>query len=154
MKITIKGWEKLSGITYKGYCIVNPIHNAGETDYMADVINLNLPQKPKLHLTFLTTDNHATGHYKMILKNPQSMINTVRLVSNEDVRTMSKFRTHWEYLLDEYLLTENTQTFNSSSAQYSISAQLYNMINTSSVHTSLYGAIKELEEQIEKLQKL
>ena len=153
MKITIKGWEKLSGITYKGYCIVNPIHNAGETDYMADVINLNLPQRPKLHLTFLTTDTHATGHYYLILKNPQSMINTVRLVSNEDVSTLSSFRSHWEYLLDEYLLTENTQTFNSSSAQYSISAQLYNMINTSSVHTSLYGAIKELEEQIEKLQK-
>ena len=128
MKITIKGWEKLSGITYKGYCLVNPIHNAGETDYMADVINLNLPQKPKLYLTFLTMDNHATGHYKMILKNPQSMINTVRLVSNEDVSTLSKFRSHWEYLLDEYLLTENTQTFNSSS--YSISAQLYNMINS------------------------
>jgi hypothetical protein len=151
MKITIKGWEKLSGITYKGYCLVNPIHNAGETDYMADVINLNLPQKPKLHLTFLTTDIQATGHYKMILKNPQSMINTVRLVSNEDVSTLSKFRSHWEYLLDEYLLTESVPTFNSSS--YSISAQLYNMVNTSSVHTTLYGAIKELEEQIEELQK-
>jgi hypothetical protein len=31
----IKGWEKISGFTYKGYCIVNPIHDANEEGYFA-----------------------------------------------------------------------------------------------------------------------
>jgi hypothetical protein len=50
----IKGWEKISGYTYKGYTIVNPIHNADETSYQATILNLNLPQKPKWELSVLT----------------------------------------------------------------------------------------------------
>ena len=34
----IKGWEKISGYTYKGYTIVNPIHNAYETKYEATIL--------------------------------------------------------------------------------------------------------------------
>ena len=52
-QMKIKGWDKISGYTYKGWCIVNPIHNADETKYMADVLNLNLPQKPKWELSVL-----------------------------------------------------------------------------------------------------
>ena len=37
----IKGWEKISGYTYKGYSIVNPIHDAIEEGYFATVLNLN-----------------------------------------------------------------------------------------------------------------
>ena len=53
----IKGWDKISGYTYKGMCIVNPIHNADETKYYATILNLNLPQKPKWELSVLT-DKH------------------------------------------------------------------------------------------------
>jgi hypothetical protein len=46
----IKNWYKINGFGYKGYCLVNPIHNADETCYYADVLNLNLSDKPKWHL--------------------------------------------------------------------------------------------------------
>ncbi len=47
----IKGWEKISGYTYKGYTIVNPIHNADETMYEATILNLNLPLCPNSRCT-------------------------------------------------------------------------------------------------------
>ena len=50
----IKGWEKLNGITYKGYCILNPIHNAMDTHYLADV--MDLATKQKLYLELETRD--------------------------------------------------------------------------------------------------
>jgi hypothetical protein len=54
----IKGWEKISGYTYKGYCMVNPIHNAGETKYMADILDLNESHKPKWGEINLLTPAH------------------------------------------------------------------------------------------------
>ena len=53
----IKNWYKISGFTYKGYTCVNPIHNAGGTMYYADVLNLNLPQKPKWYLELMIDGN-------------------------------------------------------------------------------------------------
>lgn len=151
MGVKIKGWEKLSGITYRGYCIVNPIHNAYETEYLADVLNLNLPQKPKWELS-LHINNPNPHEHIIWLGNPQNRLHTQLQIQTDAFRTLSGFRQHWELLVERLIELENLSTPISSS--FSISAQLYNMINTSSVHTSLYGAIKELEEQIEKLQKL
>lgn len=150
MGVKIKGWEKLSGITYRGYCIVNPIHNAYETEYLADVLNLNLPQKPKWELS-LHINNPNPHEHIIWLGNPQNRLHTQLQVQTDAFRTLSGFRQHWELLVERLIELENLSTPISSS--FSISAQLYNMINTSSVHPSLYGAIKELEEQIEKLQK-
>ena len=42
MKIT--GWEKISGLTYKGFSIVNPIHDANQEIYYATILNLNPKQ--------------------------------------------------------------------------------------------------------------
>ena len=151
MGVKIRGWEKLSGITYRGYCIVNPIHNAYETEYLADVLNLNLPYKPKWELS-LHMDNPNPHEHIIWLGNPQNRLHTQMQVQTEAFRKISDFRHHWELLVDRLIDLENLSTPISSS--FSISAQLYNMINTSSVHTTLYGAIKELEEQIEELQKL
>jgi hypothetical protein len=150
MGVKIKGWEKLSGITYRGYCIVNPIHNAYETEYLADVLNLNLPQKPKWELS-LHINNPNPHEHIIWLGNPQNRLHTQLQVQTDAFRTLSGFRQHWELLVERLIELENLSTPISSS--FSISAQLYNMINTSSVHSSLYGAIKELEKQIEKLQK-
>ena len=150
MGVKIKGWEKLSGITYRGYCIVNPIHNAYETEYLADVLNLNLPQKPKWELS-LHINNPNPHEHIIWLGNPQNRLHTQLQVQTDAFRTLSGFRQHWELLVERLIELENLSAPISSS--FSISAQLYNMINTSSVHPSLYGAIKELEEQIEKLQK-
>ena len=51
----IKGWEKISGFTYKGYCIVNPIHDANEEGYFATVLNLNQVYKPKWDIELTAT---------------------------------------------------------------------------------------------------
>ena len=58
----IKGWEKISGFTYKGYCIVNPIHDANEEGYFATVLNLNQVYKPKWDIEL--TINNSTGVIK------------------------------------------------------------------------------------------
>jgi hypothetical protein len=151
MAVKIKGWEKLSGITYRGYCIVNPIHNAYETEYLADILNLNLPYKPKWELS-LHINNPNPHEHIIWLGNPQNKLHTQIQVQTDAIRTISEFRQNWELLVERLIDLENLSTPISSS--FSISAQLYNMINTSGVYTSLYGAIKELEEQIEELQKL
>ena len=50
----IKNFDKISGYTYKGYSIVNPIHNAEETKYLATILDLNTPNKTKWEMTVLT----------------------------------------------------------------------------------------------------
>ena len=127
MGVKIKGWEKLSGITYRGYCIVNPIHNAYETEYLADVLNLNLPYKPKWELS-LHMDNLNPHEHIIWLGNPQNKLHTQIQVQTDGIRTISGFRQNWELLVERLIDLENLSTPISSS--FSISAQLYNMINT------------------------
>ena len=67
----IKGWEKISGFTYKGFCIVNPIHNANEDTYYATILNLNHQHKPKWDMILLDTDGVFTFRIKdNITKHP------------------------------------------------------------------------------------
>lgn len=100
----IKGWEKISGYTYKGLCIVNPIYNAHETKYMADVINLNLPQKPKWELSVLMPnfkfkqDNDIT-----IILWDENKYRATKSVSKNIVSTITGFRILFEDLVDEVL---------------------------------------------------
>jgi hypothetical protein len=123
MGVKIRGWEKLSGITYRGYCIVNPIHNAYETEYLADILNLNLPQKPKWELS-LHINNPNPHEHIIWLGNPQNRLHTQMQVQTDAFRTISGFRHHWELLVDRLIDLENLSTPISSS--FSISAQLYN----------------------------
>jgi len=123
MGVKIRGWEKINGITYRGYCIVNPIHNAYETEYLADVLNLNLPQKPKWELS-LHMDNLNPHEHIIWLGNPQNKLHTQIQVQTDAIRTMSEFRQNWELLVERLIDLENLSTPISSS--FSISAQLYN----------------------------
>ena len=102
----IKGWEKISGFTYKGMCIVNPIHNAYETKYMADVIDLNLPQKPKWKLNVLAPGHKwkaANDNMFHIMLWDEEMFSTRREVSKDMIPTVSNFRIIFEELVDELL---------------------------------------------------
>ena len=109
----IKGWEKIHGFTYKGYTIVNPIHNAGETKYMADVLNLNLPQKPKCKLTVIAdTPAFKLGYdeFNIILLDLESN-NKVNISANKDMMSSIKgFRTLFEDMVDK-LVVLNDKTF-------------------------------------------
>lgn len=53
----INNWDKIRGITYKGYCLVNPIHNESMNTYEVDILNLNVASKPKWKLDMISRLN-------------------------------------------------------------------------------------------------
>jgi hypothetical protein len=114
MNIKIKGWEKISGYTYKGHCIVNPIHNAGETKYMADVLDLNLPHRPKWELNVLTPGHKfksVTDDRFHILLWDEDKYSTRKEVSRDMILSVSSFRTVFENLVDELLQLRKKNSF-------------------------------------------
>ena len=114
MNIKIKGWEKISGYTYKGHCIVNPIHNAGETKYMADVLDLNLPHRPKWELNVLAPGHKfksVTDDRFHILLWDEDKYSTRKEVSRDMILSVSSFRTLFENLVDELLQLRKKNSF-------------------------------------------
>ena len=132
----IKGWEKISGYTYKGYTIVNPIHNANETKYEATILDLNLPQKPKWELSVLTPqhkfivgENTADGIFYIVMWDDNKN-HISRHVSKQRMKSISIFRNEFEEMIDEMLSRQIT------------SAPISHSLNTAyskSINTNLYG---------------
>ncbi len=114
----ICGWEKISGLTYKGLTMVNPIHDANETKYMADVLNLNLPQKPKWELVVLTPANtfRAVNDDKFhIMLWDEDKLSARKQVSKDEMKSIKNFRMMVEDLIDEILSLQLTMAPISSS---------------------------------------
>ena len=132
----IKGWEKISGYTYKGYTIVNPIHNAGQTSYNATILNLNLPQKPKWDLSVLTPqhkfilgENTADGIFYIVMWDDNKN-HISRHVSKQRMESISIFRNEFEEMIDEMLSRQIT------------SAPISHSLNTAyskPINNNLYG---------------
>ena len=100
----IKGWEKVSGYTYKGYTIVNPIHNADETKYEATILDLNLPQKPKWELSVLMPEFKFKQDSDItIVLWDENKYRATKSVSKNMVSTLAGFRILFEDLVDELL---------------------------------------------------
>ena len=98
----IKGWEKISGYTYKGFCIVNPIHNANEEVYYATVLNLNIEHRPKWDITLVKT--HSKGVVKFsILDNESQHLLAKSHLTKVNIETPQKFREQYEMLVDDIL---------------------------------------------------
>ena len=98
----IKGWEKISGYTYKGFCIVNPIHNANEEVYYATVLNLNIEHRPKWDITLVKT--HSKGVVKFsILDNVTQHLLAKSHLTKVNIETPQKFREQYEMLVDDIL---------------------------------------------------
>lgn len=154
----IKGWEKLSGITYKGYCIVNPIHNAHETKYEATILNLNLPQKPKWELSVLTPQHKfniaddADGIFFISMWD-DNRFSTSRKMNKQTMKSISNFRQTFEDMVDEILKIQLT-----SAPMYS-SHSVGGIVNyvSNSGTTIPYGQIVQttqaLQTQIQQLTK-
>ncbi len=102
----IKGWEKISGITYKGCTIVNPMHNADETRYEATILDLNHPQKPKWELKVLTP-SHKWKHKDDLTFNislcDDNKVSSHMAVSKQQIQTLSGFRMLYEDLIEKIL---------------------------------------------------
>jgi len=153
----IKGWEKISGFTYKGYTCVNPIHNAHETIYYADVLNLNLPQKPKWHLEFNMAKNNT------LILTDSNGIAIQHLIELIDIRTIALFRIRYEEIIDEMLnmqlqastpLTPNSHSINSSGIISTINNNANTFtINTPSTSINIMDTIKDLYKQIDELKQ-
>jgi hypothetical protein len=160
----IKGWEKISGFTYKGYCIVNPIHDANEEGYFATVLNLNQVYRPKWHIEL--TLNNNTGVIKFSIKDSvtQHLLAKSHL-TKPNIETLQKFREQYEMLVDDIL--EEAQSY-VKKATTNINGGTTGIINqVQSTGTNvLYGSsslssrftpahllqtIKDLQEQIDKL---
>jgi hypothetical protein len=177
----IKGWEKISGFTYKGFTIVNPIHNAEETKYMADVLDLNQSHKPKWELNVLAPGhkwkavNDDTFH---IMLWDEDKFSARKEVSKDMISAVASFRILFEELVDEILKIRLTSApvysshsiVNNSSYGKTINPNYYatntiggilanvNNSGTFSIYDSSTGTsinlldtIKELQKQIEDL---
>jgi hypothetical protein len=167
----IKGWEKISGYTYKGFSIVNPIHNAGETKYMADVLDLNQSHKPKWELSVL-----APAHKWMLPNEDKFQIilwddhktSVTRSITKKEMELLPNFRRVFEELVDEILKIRLTSapTYSSHSLQTgtinpnyyannTIGGILANVNNsgTFSIYDSSTGTSIDLLDTIKGLQK-
>ena len=153
----IKNWDKTSGFTYKGYTIVNPIHNATGECYYADVLNLNLPQKPKWHLELLLGCGGATPAFgenilKLLDGNGLNIKHKLELV---DIRTIALFRCRYEEIIDEMLARQLTSAPTYGSHSTGITTNGTNVVYTNGSKTytqgSIVDTIKELQRQIDEL---
>ena len=154
----IKGWEKISGYTYKGYTIVNPIHNAHETSYNATILNLNLPQKPKWELSvltpqhkFLVGENTADGIFYIMLWD-ENKLHTKTTMTTQMMKSISHFRQTYEQLIDRMLSLQLT----SAPRSHSLNTGIVNHINNTGT-TIPYGqivqSIQSMQQTITNLTK-
>jgi len=154
----IKGWEKISGYTYKGYTIVNPMHNAHETKYEATILNLNLPQKPKWELSVLTPqhkfivgENTADGIFFISMWD-DNKFSATRKMNKQTMKSISNFRQTFEEIVDEILgiqLTSAAVTASSHSFNINVNGNQRMRINSNghaivgnyskSINPNLYG---------------
>ena len=101
----ISGWEKLHGITYKGYSILNPIHNAINTQYIADVMDLTTKNKLYMLLDLDSTYNDfgSIKYYALILEDKFSKVKVQRMINYDMLQSMSGFRQIYELCIEDYL---------------------------------------------------
>jgi len=164
----IKGWEKISGFTYKGYTIVNPIHNADETSYEATILNLNLPQKPKWELSVLTPAHKFKDDdaFSIIMRDDENR-STINTIDKQRMASISTFRNEFEDMVDKLLnmrlaSAPISHSFQSkgpavvtgtggiiNTMQNSGTNIVYNPGNISGI--SILDTIKELQKQIDEL---
>ena len=135
----IKGWEKISGYTYKGYTIVNPIHNASQTKYEATVLNLNLPQKPKWELVVLTPvfKFKDDGTFSVMLWD-ENKLHTTTTINVQAMKSISHFRQTYEQLIDRMLSLELQLLSAPTYSSHSLNTGIINHINNTGT-TIPYG---------------
>ena len=104
----IKGWEKISGFTYKGYCIVNPIHDANEDTYYATVLNLNQVYRPKWDMVLSAYAVKGVVKFSILDNVTQHLLAKSHL-TKINIDTLQKFREQYEMLVDDIL--EEAQSY-------------------------------------------
>jgi polyhydroxyalkanoate synthesis regulator phasin len=165
MKIT--GWEKINGYTYKGFCIVNPIHNANEDTYFATILNLNHEHRPKWDMILSAYAVKGVITFRILDSVTQHLLAKAHL-TKVNIETPQKFREQYEMLVDDILeeaqsytktgttgpsqgIINQVQTAGTTLAYSSHS--ISNGLNNLSVMQQALNAMRELEEQLDELKK-
>jgi hypothetical protein len=164
----IKGWEKISGYTYKGYCIVNPIHDANEEVYYATILNLNHQQKPKWDITLVTNDTTGVITFRIRDTVSQHLMAKSHL-TKPNIETLQKFREQYEMLVDDILeevqLYVKKATTNINGGTTGIINQVQNAgtsvtyksgsmsIPLTNIQANAIQALKDLQQQIDDYNK-
>jgi hypothetical protein len=99
MKIT--GWEKLKGITYKGYSIINPMVNIESTQYFADILDIQSHRQMELRLD--TDAGFRDSSYVLTIRDRFYNVVVKRMVDFEMLKRISSFRMIYEYCIDDYI---------------------------------------------------
>ena len=163
----IEGWEKISGYTYKGFCIVNPIHNANEDTYFATILNLNHEHRPKWDITLSAYAVKGVIKFSILDNATQHLLAKAHL-TKVNIETPQKFREQYEMLVDDILeeaqsytktgttgpsqgIVNQVQTAGTTVAYSSHS--ISNGLNNLSVIQQALNAMRELEEQLDELKK-
>lgn len=152
----IKGWEKISGLTYKGYCIVNPIHDANQEIYYATILNLNESNRPKWDIVLYKKKDVI--HFR-ILDNITNHLLAKAHLTNPNIETLQQFREQYEMLVDDIL--EEAQSYTKTGTT-GPSQGIINQVQTAGTHVTysssslaftqanILQAIKDLEEQLKQ----
>ena len=162
----IKGWEKISGFTYKGYCIVNPIHDANEEGYFATVLNLNQVYKPKWDIELTATPVKGVITFRIKDSVTQLLLAKSHLTKT-NIDTLQKFREQYEMLVDDIL--EEAQSYvkkattNINGGTTGIINQVQNAgtnflygsssISVTNIQSNAIQALKDLQQQIDDYNK-
>jgi hypothetical protein len=163
----IKGWEKISGFTYKGYSIVNPIHNAGEEVYYATILNLNQVYKPKWDIELTATPVKGVITFRIKDSVTQLLLAKSHLTKT-NIDTLQKFREQYEMLVDDIL--EGVQKYTASKVTKNINGGTTGIINqvqnastnflygsssisVTNIQTNVIQALKDLQKQIDDYNK-
>lgn len=150
----IKGWDKINGFTYKGYCIVNPIHNAEETKYSANVLDLNTPNKTKWELSVLMPKHKfIQDNDVMIILWDENKNSTTKSISKDTISTIAGFRMVFENLVDELLKRRliSAPTARSSSMQFSGIMNQVNQNGTTIPYGQIVQSIQSMQQTITNL---
>jgi hypothetical protein len=104
----ISGWEKLSGITYKGYSIINPMVNPESTQYFADILDISTNYKIDLQLD---TEAGFGDSYLLKLSDIRNKVYVQRMIKFDMLKSISNFRMMFEMCIEDYILEfENLKT--------------------------------------------
>lgn len=99
----IINWQKLNGITYKGYVIGAPRHSPNHAVYNVNIYDLNKGFNGKLDMwiTMLNMDNHFKLNLHFKDANGQEGQRT-EILTYDNVKTMADFIKSYEVLIDWY----------------------------------------------------
>lgn len=136
----ISGWEKLSGITYKGYSIINPMVNPESTQYFADILDISTKAKMVLTLDMEAGFDNKTCMLK--LEDTKNKVFVNRVLKLEMLESISNFRMMYEMCIEDYINEVEMTWTNQYGTSNIVEAQTTQLPKSSSILPSFDDFVK------------